>query len=63
MRSPNLKVIFDMSNLVDAGNVGAQDRIWNDVGELLGDQIVASTSRGRPLRRTAGCSTRAWRTA
>ena len=30
-----------MSNLVDAGNVGAQDRIWNDVGELLGDQIVA----------------------
>ena len=32
MRSPNLKVIFDMSNLVDAGNVGAQDRIWNDVG-------------------------------
>ena len=39
MRSPNLKVIFDMSNLVDAGNVGAQDRIWNDVGELLGDSI------------------------
>lgn len=46
MRSPNLKVIFDMSNLVDAGNVGAQDRIWNDVGELLGDQIVAVHLQG-----------------
>lgn len=63
MRSPNLKVIFDMSNLVDAGNVGAQDRIWNDVGELLGDQIVAVHFKGQALRRTAGCSTRAWRTA
>ncbi len=62
MRSPNLKVIFDMSNLVDAGNVGAQDRIWNDMGELLGDQIVAVHFRGGPAR-TAGCSTRAWRTA
>lgn len=47
MRSPNLKVIFDMSNLVDAGNVGAQDRIWNDVGELLGDQIVAVHFKGQ----------------
>lgn len=63
MRSPNLKVIFDMSNLVDAGNVGAQDRIWNDVGELLGDGSWPSTSRGRLLRRTAGCSTRVRRTA
>lgn len=47
MRSPNLKVIFDMSNLVDAGNVGAQDRIWNDVGELLGNQIVAVHFKGQ----------------
>lgn len=47
MRSPNLKVIFDMSNLVDAGNVGAQDRIWNDVGELLSDQIVAVHFKGQ----------------
>ena len=50
MRSPNLKVIFDMSNLVDAGNVGAQDRIWNDVGELLGDQIVAVHFKGQNFK-------------
>ena len=52
MRSPNLKVIFDMSNLVDAGNVGAQDRIWNDVASCWATRSWPSTSRGRPLRRT-----------
>ena len=54
MRSPNLKVIFDMSNLVDAGNVGAQDRIWNDVGELLGDQIVAVHFKGQAFAPEGG---------
>lgn len=47
MRSPNLKVIFDMSNLVSAENVDAQDRIWYDVGALLGDQIVAVHFKGQ----------------
>ena len=61
MRSPNLKVIFDMSNLVDAGNVGAQDSIWNDVGELLGNPVIIIT-------RAIACAGRlappqAWRTA
>ena len=37
MRSPNLKVIFDMSNLVNAENVHEQARISNDMGELLGE--------------------------
>lgn len=54
MRSPNLKVIFDMSNLVDAGNIGAQDRIWNDVGELLGDQIVAVHFKGQAFAPDGG---------
>lgn len=54
MRSQNLKVIFDMSNLVDAGNVGAQDRIWNDVGELLGDQIVAVHFKGQAFAPDGG---------
>ena len=47
MRSPNLKVIFDMSNLVSAENVDAQDRIWYDMGTLLGDQIVAVHFKGQ----------------
>ena len=54
MRSQNLKVIFDMSNLVDAGNVDAQDRIWNDVGELLGDQIVAVHFKGQAFAPDGG---------
>lgn len=47
MRSPNLKVIFDLSNLVDADNVNAQGRIWNDIGELVGDKIVAVHFKGQ----------------
>ena len=47
MRSPNPKVIFDLSNLVDADNVNAQDRIWNDIGELVGDKIVAVHFKGQ----------------
>ena len=49
MRSPNLKVIFDMSNLVDAGNVGAQDRIWNGDGSLayyFSEPIVENDAKG-----------------
>lgn len=47
MRSPNLKVIFDMSNLVNAENVNDQARIWNDVGELVGEEIVAVHFKGQ----------------
>ena len=47
MRSPNLKVIFDMSNLVSAENADEQDRIWYDMGALLGDQIVAVHFKGQ----------------
>lgn len=47
MRSPNLKVIVDLSNLVDGDNVNAQDRIWNDIGELVGDKIVAVHFKGQ----------------
>lgn len=47
MRSPNLKVIFDLSNLVNADNVNAQDRIWNDISELVGDKIVAVHFKGQ----------------
>lgn len=47
MRSPNLKVIFDLSNLVNADNVNAQDHIWNDIGELVGDKIVAVHFKGQ----------------
>ena len=47
MRSPNLKAIFDLSNLVDADNVNAQDRIWNDISELVGDKIVAVHFKGQ----------------
>ena len=43
-----------MNNLVDAGNVGAQDRIWNDVGELLGDQIVAVHFKGQAFAPDGG---------
>ena len=47
MRSPNLKVIFDMCNLVSAENADEQDRIWYDMGALLGDQIVAVHFKGQ----------------
>ena len=47
MRSPNLKVIFDMCNLVSAENADEQDRIWYDMGALLGDQIVSVHFKGQ----------------
>ena len=54
MRSPNLKVIFDMSNLVNVENVGDQARIWNDVGELLGEEIVAVHFKGQAFKPDGG---------
>ena len=63
MRSPNLKVIFDMSNLVNAENVHDQARIWNDMGELLGEEIAPYTSKARRLTPRAACCTRAWKKA
>ena len=54
MRSPNLKVIFDMSNLVNAENVHEQARIWNDMGELLGEEIVAVHFKGQAFDAEGG---------
>lgn len=51
MRSPNLKVIFDMSNLVDAGNVEHQAAIWDQVGELWGNKIVAVHFKGQSFKK------------
>ena len=50
MRSPNLRAIFDMSNLVDAGNVEQQEAIWDQVGELWGDKIVAVHFKGQSFK-------------
>ena len=50
MQSPNLKVIIDMSNLVDAGNVDRQAEIWDKVGSLLGPDIAALHFKGQSFR-------------
>lgn len=50
MASPALKVIFDMSNLVNAENVHDQARIWAQAGELLGDRIAAVHFKGQAFR-------------
>lgn len=50
IRSPNLRAIFDMSNLVDAGNVEHQEAIWDQVGELWGDKIVAVHFKGQSFK-------------
>lgn len=50
MRSPNLKAIFDMSNLVDGSNVDHQAAIWNQVGELWGDKIAAVHFKGQSFK-------------
>lgn len=50
MQSPALGVIFDMSNLVHAGNVDSQAAIWEEVGELLGDRIKAVHFKGQGFR-------------
>lgn len=50
LQSPALKVICDLSNLVHAGNVNNQEAIWEEVGELLGDKIVAVHFKGQGFR-------------
>lgn len=47
MQSPALGVIFDMSNLIDAGNADCQQPVWDAVGELLGDRIKAVHFKGQ----------------
>ena len=46
MASPALKVIFDAGNLLTADAVHAQDQLWERVGSLLGDRIVAVHFKG-----------------
>lgn len=53
MRSQNLKVIFDMSNLVDAGNVGAPGPHLERRGRAAG-----RPDRGRPLQGAGLCAGR-----
>ena len=50
LQSPWLKVIFDMSNLVCAANVDRQAALWEQVGEKLGDKIVAVHFKGQAFR-------------
>lgn len=56
MASPALKVIFDAGNLLTADAVAHQDQLWDRVGSLLGDRLVAVhfkgetfTPEGKPL--------------
>nr|WP_317399615.1 sugar phosphate isomerase/epimerase family protein [uncultured Gemmiger sp.] len=46
MASPALKVIFDAGNLLTADAVQKQDALWERVGALLGDRIVAVHFKG-----------------
>lgn len=46
MASPALKVIFDAGNLLTADAVQEQDFLWERVGTLLGDSIVAVHFKG-----------------
>lgn len=46
MQSPALKVIFDAGNLLTADQVDKQVSLWDRVGELLGDRIVAVHFKG-----------------
>lgn len=46
MQSPALKVIFDAGNLLTADAVHDQARLWDRVGDLLGDKIVAVHFKG-----------------
>lgn len=50
MRSPNLKVIFDMANMVNADNTDCQEKIWQQVGEWYGDKIAAVHFKGQAIR-------------
>lgn len=46
MASPALKVIFDAGNLLTADAVAHQDQLWDRVGSLLGDRLVAIHFKG-----------------
>ena len=46
MQSPNMRIIFDPANLVSIDNVKEQEKIWDEVGEYLGDKIVAVHFKG-----------------
>lgn len=46
MASPALKVIFDAGNLLTADAVQNQPQLWDRVGSLLGDRIVAVHFKG-----------------
>ena len=46
MASPALKVIFDAGNLLTADAVAHQDQLWDRVGSLLGDRLVAVHFKG-----------------
>lgn len=46
MASPALKVIFDAGNLLTADAVDHQDQLWDRVGSLLGDRLVAVHFKG-----------------
>lgn len=46
MQSPALKVIFDAGNLLTADAVDNQPQLWDRVGSLLGDKIVAVHFKG-----------------
>lgn len=46
MQSPALKVIFDAGNLLTANMVDKQPALWERVGSLLGDKIIAVHYKG-----------------
>ncbi|MGN0974634.1 MAG: sugar phosphate isomerase/epimerase family protein, partial [Gemmiger sp.] len=47
MQSPNLKVIFDPANLLTDVEADRQTQLWDRVGTLLGDRLVAVHFKGQ----------------
>ena len=47
LKSPALYVIMDMANLVSADDEKCQESLWEDMGELLGERIVAVHFKGQ----------------
>ncbi|MDD6320853.1 MAG: TIM barrel protein [Oscillospiraceae bacterium] len=47
LKSPALYVIMDMANLVSADDENCQEALWDDMGELLGERIVAVHFKGQ----------------
>lgn len=46
LQSPALRVIFDAGNLLTADQVDRQAQLWDRVGSLLGDKLVAVHFKG-----------------